>query len=276
MVMGTTASAFTGYFDDSGHPDDQPAVIVAGHITTVEQWLFFEREWNEVMGTGPDGSPKIFHMTDLSETERSEKIPKLISIIKRRVRMQFSITIPVNEYLQVNSKYALEEWHGRPYALAGRTMCVMIHEWEAQYNHDRLPLKIVFENGTKHKGDLIDVMDRDDDCPFPIFESKKDVVALQAADLLAGQIFWSQKNNGHIRPDFKKLLQHQHDFNEYTKNDLIKTCKNSGTPLRSDIPPGQEFAFYSSLKKTRTRKLVYSGLEERDKVSRKRGNTKRV
>jgi hypothetical protein len=110
--MTATISAFTGYFDDSGHPDDQPVVIVAGHIATVEQWLILEREWGEVMGIGLDGKPRIFHMADLSEKERAEIVPKLISIIIRRVRKQLSITIPMDVYLEVNDLYPVEEWHG--------------------------------------------------------------------------------------------------------------------------------------------------------------------
>ena len=91
--MAATTSAFTGYFDDSGHPDDQPVVIVGGHIATVEQWLIAEREWKDVMGTGVNGEPRIFHRAELSGIERADLLPELISIITRRVRQQFSITI---------------------------------------------------------------------------------------------------------------------------------------------------------------------------------------
>jgi hypothetical protein len=40
---------YSAYFDDSGHPDDQEAVIVAGFISSEEQWLLFEREWQEIL-----------------------------------------------------------------------------------------------------------------------------------------------------------------------------------------------------------------------------------
>jgi hypothetical protein len=142
---------------------------------------------------------------------------------------------------------------------------VMIHQWQSEYNPDKLPLKTVFEKGTKHKGDLIDVIDRDSDCPIPTFESKKDVIALQSADLLAWQMLWIYKNNGNIRPEFERLLKHPNDFNFYTKNDLMESCKKAGVPLRSDIPPGQKFVFYHSPKKVRSRELTYSSLSERDK-----------
>jgi hypothetical protein len=52
-----TISGFTGHFDDAGHMDDQPVVIVAGYIGTDELWSILKREWIEVMGTGPDGKP---------------------------------------------------------------------------------------------------------------------------------------------------------------------------------------------------------------------------
>ncbi len=54
-------SAFSAYFDESGHPDDSPYLVIAGGIAEVEQWAHFEREWTELLA--PLGT-KLFHAVD--------------------------------------------------------------------------------------------------------------------------------------------------------------------------------------------------------------------
>jgi len=41
-------SAFTAYVDASGHPSDQPFVIVSGFVANCHQWLFFNRMWESI------------------------------------------------------------------------------------------------------------------------------------------------------------------------------------------------------------------------------------
>jgi hypothetical protein len=40
---------FTAYFDGSGSPDDTQVLAVAGFIASTEQWVEFERNWEEVL-----------------------------------------------------------------------------------------------------------------------------------------------------------------------------------------------------------------------------------
>lgn len=41
-------SAFNAFFDASGHPSDQPFVVVSGYVANVHQWQFFNRMWEEI------------------------------------------------------------------------------------------------------------------------------------------------------------------------------------------------------------------------------------
>src|SRR5205807_782414 len=115
---------YAAYFDDSGHPDDQDAVIVAGFIASYDQWKTFAHEWQEVLDhAGID----IFHMCDF-EHSRGRPLHQKATIVRRLVKIIECNTIrPVahvvlmKEYAEVNEKYALQEVLGAPYAMAGRS-----------------------------------------------------------------------------------------------------------------------------------------------------------
>jgi len=40
---------FNVYFDSSGTPDDCPAVVVGGFVAKAEQWIEFDRNWNDAL-----------------------------------------------------------------------------------------------------------------------------------------------------------------------------------------------------------------------------------
>ena len=50
------------YLDDSGHPKNQPYVVVAGFIASESQWLSFETAWLATLAKYGLGA--VFHMTD--------------------------------------------------------------------------------------------------------------------------------------------------------------------------------------------------------------------
>ena len=52
---------FAAYFDDSGHPSDQDMVLVAGFVSSEEQWLLFDKEWKALLAKY---EVKHFHMVD--------------------------------------------------------------------------------------------------------------------------------------------------------------------------------------------------------------------
>ena len=52
---------YAAYFDDSGHPDSEKLVVVAGFVASKEQWLLFERDWEDLLRS--EGLTAL-HMTD--------------------------------------------------------------------------------------------------------------------------------------------------------------------------------------------------------------------
>ncbi|MFZ3368894.1 MAG: hypothetical protein WA239_17415 [Candidatus Sulfotelmatobacter sp.] len=57
------STELAAYFDDSGHPDDQDVVLVAGWVGNVEQRVVWEQGWKQVLRDFKIRSG-FFHMTD--------------------------------------------------------------------------------------------------------------------------------------------------------------------------------------------------------------------
>ena len=62
------------YLDDSGHPKDQPYVVVAGFIASESQWLSFEPAWKAALAKY--GLGDAFHMTDFSAKNKKRSGPE--------------------------------------------------------------------------------------------------------------------------------------------------------------------------------------------------------
>ena len=260
----TMSSQFVAYFDDSGHPDDQPAVVVAGLVASIEQWEFLAREWRAVLASEGIHSD-IFHMTELvagrgeyagwSVKRKKALLGRLICIIRTRTRMSFCAIVPMNAYKEVNDAYALEEVLGAPYAIAGRTVAARLNDWSSKYNRSRGQVQIVFERGTKHTGDLIEVFRRDGFKDIS-FQGKTET-ALQAADLLAWECLNAFKKgpDAVLTASFEALLEHPFDHGAYTADDLRKACKQAQVPLRKDLGTNAEISYHSSPKQIRRRKI---------------------
>lgn len=265
MEVTAVPPQFIAYFDDSGHPDDQPAVTVAGFISTAEQWHLLAKEWEAALAAEGIGSG-IFHMTDFvagrcdyegrSSDRKKILLDKLICIIRTRTRMSFSAIVPMNAYKHVNQIYALEESLGRPYGIAGRTVAAQLKAWSKKYNHSSGDVEIVFEQGAKHTGDLMDVFQRDS-FQHVSFKGKGEAVALQAADLLAWESLNAYKKGPKIelRSSFDALLEHPFDHGTFTEDDLKAACEKAGVPLRKDLGPNPEISFHLSVKKLRKRTI---------------------
>jgi hypothetical protein len=165
----------------------------------------------------------------------------------------------MKEYREVNEEYALEECLGTPYAMAGRSVAASLKRWKAQHAKPEDSLLVFFEDGTKHKGDFMEAMKRDL-LPCPAFIDKKKSVALQAADLLAWQMFMLAKNpNKVMRPELKKLVKSlspsDPDMGIYHKDDLVNACIEGHALVRSEMPKGIFIAHHSTPKRRRTRTI---------------------
>jgi hypothetical protein len=265
-------AGYTAYFDDSGHPDDQDVVLVAGWLAMEDQWLRFEGEWRQALMDAGIPLEIGFHMTDFespfcklykdwSVLEKEGFLYKLINLLRTRAEMFFSALIPMYEYRKVNEHITLEEVIGRPYGIAGRIIMAYLNEWRKKYNKQSDPLVVVFEDGSKHKGDLIDIFHRDGFDP-PAFRDKKKVVPLQGADLLAWEYF-NAFHAGELRPSLLYILRHPGIDGMFTQDDLVEACQLAKAPSRDFVHTyGTRIFFETQKKKDRIRKIIGPPSEE--------------
>ena len=235
---------FTGYFDDSGSKDTA-TVVVGGFVSTIEQWLHFEREWKQVLA---DAEVPQFHMKEFAhsvggfkgwrgkEKKRKEFLERLIGIILRRVHKSFCSVVISDAWRRVNHEYPFQETLGHPYSLAGESVVAHIQAWSEERGYE-MPL-LFFEDGSKHKGEFISRMDLWGINPG--FGKKHEMLPLQAADLVA---YESQKAcstaltgaSRQFRSSFERLHKTPHQWGVYDYEDLIGVCKRFSLPKRADV-----------------------------------------
>ncbi|MGA1987049.1 MAG: hypothetical protein ABSG72_12330 [Candidatus Sulfotelmatobacter sp.] len=242
------------YLDASGHPDDQPYIVVAGFIATEEQWLTFEREWEDALRE--HGLASIFHMVDFEAAKhanRGDILEHLTEIINRRTLAHFSGFVDLNDYRKVNAIYSMEEVVGTPYAIAARGMATFVNRWKRENLSDEDDLRTFVEQGTKHQGDMDEAFRRDA-LSLPVTVPKSNP-RVQPGDLLAWEIFHFLKN-GTERRSLVNLMKDRTFYEGIMREkNLIETCKAAGAPLRGDVPPNVEFVYHSSPKRPRKRTI---------------------
>lgn len=251
----------TAYLDDSGHPDDQEAVIIAGWVASLEQWLRLEVGWKQTL-TDFGITSGCFHMTDfesdgpayshLSAKDKARLLDKLVSHIVTRACYSVCAIIPMADYRAVNDVFYMEEMFGKPYAIAGQMIMASLRTWQRNYAPDA-PLVTIFDEGSKHKGDLIDMFIQQE-FDAPAFRKKKNVVALQSADLLAWECFNSFKSSFQQRESLWRLMGVPFEHGVYGQMELIDAFTAVGLQRRDEFPDLQ-VALAKLPKKRRTRQI---------------------
>lgn len=185
----------TLYCDASGK-DQEKLSVVAGFISTVDQWLLFEKEWAMVL---QEFGVKYFHMNEFAqsrgqfegwrgyEDKRRALINKLVGVIVTRTRYWVGSCIVLEDYKKVDADYRLHEKF-YPYPLNGRVCMDMIEKWRSVHDIQGHPIELVFEDGDEHFGQLSDrIKERHGVRPIP--RTRMQAPPLQAADFAAYEIF---------------------------------------------------------------------------------------
>lgn len=235
---------FTAYFDDSGHPERGPELVVGGYISTVPRWLAFEDEWSAVLS---EFDVAAFHMREFSasqgefqswsgnEGRRVAFLKKLIRVVKKRTIASISSAILMDEYREVDRIYRLSEFV-TPYAMCGVNTQHKARVWLTEHGLSADQLRLVYEDGSKDKGKFVDLADKMG-FPTPIFESKRKFRALEAADFIAwelGKIIRDvNRDTFRVRATIQELRKNMpRMWGIYRKEELLKFCKAQGLPLR--------------------------------------------
>ena len=189
------------FIDDSGTGGDSEWVVLAGYIATVEDWLAFDDEWQEVLDQEP--ALKYFKSTEaeslkgqfsgFSKDQRNERIDKFISVIQKRARQAIEVRVRLSYYNSIvrgNLPKVLDD----PYYFLFTGFIFAATGMERVFGEGQ-PVECVFDSSERfgkpsteffksmrtQYGDVIanaNVAYRDD----------KEFLPLQAADLLAWQV----------------------------------------------------------------------------------------
>jgi len=184
--------SYSAYFDESASPDEGKYIIVSGFVAEIGQWVHFDREWRSILDAH---GISVFHAKDFGACQGEYKLWKddetkgkwfldsLVGIIRRRTDKSFSTAIPLGEYRELDQEFLLKEAVGYPYPLAARVCMERVDEWATAHGISE-PIEFFFEDGAKHKGQLLWITEKDGK-PSPIFRKKHETIRFQAADLLA-------------------------------------------------------------------------------------------
>jgi hypothetical protein len=252
---------FSLFLDDSGHPDNQPYLVVAGYVATESQWLAFEPQWRSALARFKLGD--VFHMTDFmhdsySNLRRDQILSALALVAKRNTIHPFVCALDLAAYKRVNDEYALQECHGAPFAITARSLARAIHIWQKENLKEGDHFLTFIEEGTKHYGDLEQVFKRDG-IPIPN-RVPKAMPQVQPSDILAWETFhWLFSGTNKFGKNLDRLTRYVRFKEEMGgmiyERDLRRICADTIVPLRSNLTPTSTIAFHSERKRKRKRTI---------------------
>jgi len=221
-------SGYKTYFDKS--PDDS-FTVVAGFVSSVEQWAIWEEKWKAVLR---HFQVPYFHMREFTSCReafsaekwkdndyRKDFIVSLVDITKKYTIRSFGGLIEHTIYNVANKMFEVDKFFN-PFAACGRDCALRVNNFIRQEYKSNLPIAYIFEQGDEGKGMLIDLMIQSA-LPAPIFKrSRPDLnnpkldeddppaIQLQAADLLSWEIRrWKNDyvNKKKMRKSLKSFIE---------------------------------------------------------------------
>ncbi len=225
---------FEIYWDDSGTHKQSPIAVATCYVATKEQWERFELDWDEARQRG---GFDVFHMADFMATPGNKGKPfwdwdknkknqvyfRIANIINNRVRMGFAVAVPKNAYdLYAPDRFRREYAKGH-YAFAVKCCMGMVGKWHETYAKGQ-GIKYVFDKMGKGCGEIQDIWKMAAQEPIEAgkcglcpdgysFQSKRDFNPLQAADILAWNMYAAILDGpkhgrpAYLRPYFKVLTE---------------------------------------------------------------------
>jgi len=237
--------------------------VVAGFVSTVEQWSLWEGDWNKVLhtfevpyfhrkefellkdGSLPKGAFRDEQWKD--EGRRRDFVYALAHTLKTWASGTVGAYMPKQMYRDALLVSESDKTFN-PYAECGRQCALFTKAFVRETLASDLPIVYVFEDGDKGKGQLFDMMKRSE-LPSPVFKRPRfnpkkteldkldpPIIALQAADLLAAELRrWkvdsSQKKR--MRQSLKVFLDMKHIvWKECTYTDIARLIHSAQIPRK--------------------------------------------
>jgi hypothetical protein len=185
----------TAAFDASGHESDQRFLVVAGFVSSTEDWGDLSQRWTKRIQR--DGI-SCFHAVECENNtnefwgwkdkvdEKTKLKEDLIDIIQSCTYRLFASVVEIGT-LGTLSPENRAQYGLRAYALAGRTCAARVRQWSASWGARCVP-ELVFEEGDVGSAEL-ETRLVEDGFSKPIFSPKRD----------------GTKRDGQVRPAFIPL-----------------------------------------------------------------------
>lgn len=256
---------FTTCFDGSGKERDHHYLVVAGFLSSANDWIEFSRLWEERL---QQDCITCFHATDFrtshgefeswrnQESRRRKLLGDLVDLIKSHAYRQFGCVVEFT-YKDCLSPEMLNRFAINAYTLAART-CFRDVEWWARAERTCSPIEYVFEDGDVGKGLLIERLERDG-FQTPAFKYKKDTwkkgifnpkfVPLQACDLWAYEIFQAVKTQSEERWAYQELKRIPGEVKTWDIEDLQNLQEHLQVIANLDDWTSKHFAKWKPKKK---------------------------
>jgi hypothetical protein len=191
------------FVDDSGSGGDSPWYVLAGYVGTVEKWDSFGDEWLTVLNVPP--KLEYFKSSEaeslrpegqwagIKPAERNARIDSLISVIGRHAERAIYFRVSQKDYNEVIKPYVPTDWDNAYYLL----FMGIVSGFVAMEKHQGTgrPIEFVFDSNERLEKPSLRLYNQSLDIPLlrgrvlnVHYESDKDFLPLQAADLLAWQV----------------------------------------------------------------------------------------
>jgi Protein of unknown function (DUF3800) len=191
------------YVDDSGKEDQSPHLVLAGYLSSTEKWAAFSNHWQAILD---DAGIDSFRMVEawrlarkfrkIGALGRDRLIVQLIECIKAYTERAFIVSMPHDRFyhqldVMDNHMHPL----GRPYFGCFYSLLASVYKYAFERKFDQR-LEVIFdEQGGESQQYILSAMGEfrrlagqdftDLVIPTPTFQSDKDALPLQAADMLA-------------------------------------------------------------------------------------------
>jgi hypothetical protein len=205
-------SRLTFYGDESGTTQENRVAVVAGYVGQVSEWRRFEREWSKVLRKY---EIRIMHRANLetwhgeftdadgwNPIRRKELLTELQPIIKSCTKVAIGSAVIKRDWEEVIPDW-LKRFFGGVYGWCAHDCVVGVRKWCEGPNRGRArPITWAFEQGAEGQRQVSTMFA--ELSRFPELKAAfrigtlafpgKEVVPLQAADLLAYEIFKQVEN----------------------------------------------------------------------------------
>jgi hypothetical protein len=257
--MVVALSGYSGYFDASmNKPQDE--MVVAGYLSTLEEWAQFEMSWKLVLAKY---DVPFFKMSEFigrrkeyahpkwqTESYRAQFISDLAQIIRGWTVASVACRMKKELFDRYNLIYELDA-RFNVFAICGRDCAAQVRKYVRAIPSD-LPIAFIFDRGDEGAGKLTEEM-ISSGLPAPVFkhsrpdpELDKDDpyhVQLQACDLAAWELRRGESDleEGKLPQELRKSLLALNHKNKIWKQtlepDLQGLIQVAGIKKRPENPP---------------------------------------